>query len=437
MSDNESKIPTNRLSRIGQFASLATRIGGNVVAEGTKQWLQGQRPQTKDLLLTPANIKRVADQLAHLRGAAMKVGQMLSMDSGDLLSPELTEILARLRSDANPMLAKQLNGVLEQGLGNDWKQHFLSFNFKPVASASIGQVHQAYTDDGDNVAVKVQYPGIRDSIDSDVNNVATLLNIVGVIPKDIDIKGLLNEAKKQLHAEANYQLECQYLNRYKAHLSNHTQFIVPNVYPNLSSQSVLTMEFVEGDNIENLVNAPQALRDQVMHDLLELLFAELFEFQLVQTDPNFANYLYNHQQNKIVLLDFGATREYSDRISLGYRHAFRAAMINDHEALEEALTQIGFFSQTIVESQKLAILDLVSLACEPMRHQGSYDFGQSDLANKVRQKGTALSLQENYWHTPPIDAIFLHRKIGGLYLLAARLKARIDIQSLVVPYLNL
>ncbi|MBA5761002.1 AarF/ABC1/UbiB kinase family protein [Vibrio sp. 404] len=437
MSDNESKIPTNRLSRIGQFASLATRIGGNVVAEGTKQWLQGQRPQTKDLLLTPANIKRVADQLAHLRGAAMKVGQMLSMDSGDLLSPELTEILARLRSDANPMLAKQLNGVLEQGLGNDWKQHFLSFNFKPVASASIGQVHQAYTDDGDNVAVKVQYPGIRDSIDSDVNNVATLLNIVGVIPKDIDIKGLLNEAKKQLHAEANYQLECQYLNRYKAHLSNHTQFIVPNVYPHLSSQSVLTMEFVEGDNIENLVNAPQALRDQVMHDLLELLFAELFEFQLVQTDPNFANYLYNHQQNKIVLLDFGATREYSDRISLGYRHAFRAAMINDHEALEDALTQIGFFSQTIVESQKLAILDLVSLACEPMRHQGCYDFGQSDLANKVRQKGAALSLQENYWHTPPIDAIFLHRKIGGLYLLAARLKARIDIQSLVVPYLNL
>ncbi|MGF1909254.1 AarF/ABC1/UbiB kinase family protein [Vibrio kasasachensis] len=437
MSDQESKIPTHRLSRISQFASLATRIGGNVVAEGTKQWLKGERPQAKDLLLTPSNIKRVADQLAHLRGAAMKVGQMLSMDSGDLLSPELTEILARLRSDANPMLSKQLNGALEQGLGVNWKQEFLSFNFKPIASASIGQVHQAYTDDGEKIAVKVQYPSIRNSIDSDVDNVATLLNIVGVIPKDIDVKSLLEEAKKQLHAEANYQLECHYLTRYKAHLDGNPSFIVPKAYSNLSSETVLTMEYVEGETIETLIEAPQVLRDRVMRSLLELLFAELFEFQLVQTDPNFANYLYNHQESKVVLLDFGATREYSDQISTGYQNAFRAVIEDDHRSLESALTQIGFFSQTIVESQKQAILDLVSLACEPMRHQGCYDFGQSDLANKIRQQGTALSLQENYWHTPPIDAIFLHRKIGGLYLLAAKLKARIDIQSLVMPYLKM
>ncbi|WP_114766863.1 ABC1 kinase family protein [Vibrio rhodolitus] len=436
MSDQESRIPTHRLSRIGQFASLATRIGGNVVAQGTKQWLQGQRPSTKDLLLTPANIQRVADQLAHLRGAAMKVGQMLSMDSGDILSPELAEILSRLRSDANPMLSKQLNQVLVEGLGEEWKQHFLSFNFKPVASASIGQVHQAYTDDGDKVAVKVQYPGIKNSIDSDVDNVATLLNIVGIIPKDIDFRALLEEAKKQLHAEANYRLECRYLERYKAHLANNSDFIVPQAYPALSSETVLTMEFVDGVKIESLTQAPQHVRDRVMHTLLALLFAELFEFKLVQTDPNFANYLYNHEQNKVVLLDFGATREYSDTISQGYKKVFKAAKTNDLTLLEEALTQIGFFSQTIVESQKQAILDLVSLACEPMRHQGTYDFGQSDLAMKIRQQGAALSLQENYWHTPPIDAIFLHRKIGGLYLLAARLKAKIDIQSLVEPYLN-
>lgn len=436
MSDQESRIPTHRLSRIGQFASLATRIGGNVVAQGTKQWLQGQRPSTKDLLLTPANIQRVADQLAHLRGAAMKVGQMLSMDSGDILSPELAEILSRLRSDANPMLSKQLNQVLVEGLGEEWKQHFLSFNFKPVASASIGQVHQAYTDDGDKVAVKVQYPGIKNSIDSDVDNVATLLNIVGIIPKDIDFRALLEEAKKQLHAEANYQLECRYLERYKAHLANNSDFIVPQAYPALSSETVLTMEFVDGVKIESLTQAPQHVRDRVMHTLIALLFAELFEFKLVQTDPNFANYLYSHEQNKVVLLDFGATREYSDTISQGYKKAFKAAKTNDLTLLEEALTQIGFFSQTIVESQKQAILDLVSLACEPMRHQGTYDFGQSDLAMKIRQQGAALSLQENYWHTPPIDAIFLHRKISGLYLLAARLKAKIDIQSLVEPYLN-
>ena len=148
MSKEESKIPTNRLSRFGQMASLATKIGSNVVAEGTKQWMKGNKPSKQELLLTPTNIKRLADQLAHLRGAAMKIGQMLSMDAGDLLSPELADILARLRSDANPMLAKQLTQVMSSSLGDDWKSQFLSFNFKPIASASIGQVHFAHTDAG-------------------------------------------------------------------------------------------------------------------------------------------------------------------------------------------------------------------------------------------------------------------------------------------------
>lgn len=125
----------------------------------------------------------------------MKLGQMLSMDAGDVLEPELADILSRLRSDADPLPTKQLNQVLESSLGNHWKTEFLSFNFKPIASASIGQVHQAYSDAGDKLAVKVQYPGIRKSIDSDVDNVGTLLNIVGLIPKSVDYKGLLEEAK--------------------------------------------------------------------------------------------------------------------------------------------------------------------------------------------------------------------------------------------------
>ncbi|MFA0725157.1 AarF/UbiB family protein, partial [Vibrio sp. 10N.222.49.E5] len=92
----------------------------------------------------PQNIARLTDQLAHLRGAAMKLGQMLSMDAGDILEPELANILARLRSDADPLPAKQLNQVLENSLGINWKVEFVTFNFKPLASASIGQVHQAY-----------------------------------------------------------------------------------------------------------------------------------------------------------------------------------------------------------------------------------------------------------------------------------------------------
>ncbi|MGX9521645.1 ABC1 kinase family protein [Vibrio mediterranei] len=435
MSDKATRVPTHRISRLGKLASLATRVTGAMVTEGAKQLAQGKRPVAKDLLLTPGNIKRVADQLAHLRGAAMKVGQLMSMDAGDLISPELAEILARLRSDASPMPAKQLAAVLTQELGSDWKHNFVEFNFKPIASASIGQVHQAHSDDGTKLAIKVQYPGIKKSIDSDVDNVGTLLNVVGLIPKGVDYRGLLEEAKKQLHAEADYLLEAELLERYRDYLGDDPDFILPTVQRNLTTDNVLAMTHVSGMPIESLINANQNTRDRAMRLLLQLLFKEIFEFKLVQTDPNFANFLFNSEQQKIVLLDFGATRSYSDNISNGYRHAFSAILDADTKRLDAALQQIGFFNQDILPEQKSAIFDLVTLACEPLMTSGLYDFGSSNLAQRLSQAGTVLSMEKDYWHTPPADALFLHRKIGGLYLLAARLKAKVDVQDLFTPYI--
>ncbi|MFH4433908.1 ABC1 kinase family protein [Vibrio diabolicus] len=437
MSAKERSLPTHRISRFSKFASLATRVAGNVIAEGTKQIAKGNKPKAKDLLLTPQNIARLTDQLAHLRGAAMKLGQMLSMDAGDVLEPELADILSRLRSNADPMPAKQLNGVMESSLGTSWKAEFLSFNFKPIASASIGQVHQAYSDTGDNLAVKVQYPGIRKSIDSDVDNVGTLLKVVGLIPESVDYKGLLEEAKKQLHDEADYTREAQFAIRYHDALKEHPHFVVPKIHTESCSDSVLAMEFIDGVPIEHIEHYDQSTRDFVMHSLLELLFRELFEFKMVQTDPNFANYLYIESTRQIGLLDFGATREYSERFSAGYRQAFASVMNNDEQCLNDALEQIGFFSQTILPDQRQAILDLVKMACEPMLVDEPYDFKASGLAQKLREAGTILSMEQEYWHTPPADALFLHRKIGGMYLLAARIGAKVNIRQLVQPYLTI
>ncbi|EPV1122682.1 ABC1 kinase family protein [Vibrio harveyi] len=437
MSAKERSLPTHRISRFSKFASLATRVAGNVIAEGTKQIAKGNKPNAKDLLLTPQNIARLTDQLAHLRGAAMKLGQMLSMDAGDVLEPELADILSRLRSNADPMPAKQLNGVMESSLGTNWKAEFLSFNFKPIASASIGQVHQAYSDGGDNLAVKVQYPGIRKSIDSDVDNVGTLLKVVGLIPESVDYKGLLEEAKKQLHDEADYAREAQFAIRYHDALKDHPHFVVPKIHTESCSESVLAMEFIDGSPIEQIEHYDQNTRDFVMHSLLELLFRELFEFKMVQTDPNFANYLYIENTRQIGLLDFGATREYSERFSTGYRQAFASVVNDDEQGLNDALEQIGFFSTTIMPTQRQAILDLVKMACEPMLVDEPYDFRASGLAQKLREAGTILSMEQDYWHTPPADALFLHRKIGGMYLLAARIGAKVNIRQLVSPYLQI
>ncbi|WP_434362233.1 AarF/ABC1/UbiB kinase family protein [Parasalinivibrio latis] len=430
----DSAVPSGRFTRMGKLGSLATRVATNMAVEGAKQLAQGKRPKARDLLLTPGNAMRVADQLAQLRGAAMKVGQLLSMDAGDLLPAELTDVLSRLRANGTAMPPSQLSSVLEKELGSGWKQNFIEFTFKPIAAASIGQVHSAHADDGTRLAVKVQYPGIRDSIDSDVNNVMTLLGVTGLIPAGVDYHSLLDEAKKQLHAESDYQLEARQLDTYREHLSGDSDFVLPDVYHEITSPGVLAMTYLEGEPIESLVDASQQVRDRVMHALLRLFFKEIFSFRLVQTDPNFANYLFNNNTGQLVLLDFGAARHYSEAVSDGYRKLFSAATIQDREAIADALSQIGFFSETILPEQKEAVVDIVMIACEPLFEDKAYDFGSSNLAARISEAGTALSMEQNYWHSPPADALFLHRKIGGMYLLAARLGASINVRELFDPY---
>ncbi|MEC6815228.1 ABC1 kinase family protein [Photobacterium toruni] len=431
-----AKVPSSRLSRLAKLGSLATKVASGMVAEGAKQLATGHRPKVSDLILTPTNIKRVADQLADLRGAAMKVGQLLSMDSGDILPPQLTELLSRLQANAKPMPISQLNHSLEQQWGSDWQQQFSQFSFYPIAAASIGQVHKATTQDGRLLALKIQYPGINKSIDSDVNNVATLLNISGLVPKQVDVSELLSEAKKQLHAEADYLLEAQYVKKYQQLLATDSRYVLPNIAEYLTTEHILAMTFVGGVDVDQLVDQPQTVRNHVIELAFSLLFREIFEFRLVQTDPNFANYRYDIEAKKLVLLDFGATREYSEVIAEGYRQLMAGAIVDDQSQMLAALKQIGFFSQPIEPQAQQALLALCVQACEPLKYQGEYDFGQSTMVRRIRDAGSQLSMKQGYWHTPPVDAIFLHRKLGGLYLLAAKLKARVNVHKIFLSYVT-
>ena len=431
-----ASVPSGRIARLARLGSLATGVAGGMLAEGARQWAQGNRPKMGELLLTPANAKRVADELARLRGAAMKVGQLLSMDAGDLLPAELAEILARLRADAKPMPMNQLAKVLEDNWGKNWQQRFQQFSFQPIAAASIGQVHSGHTKDGRHLALKIQYPGVNASIDSDVDNVAALLRLSGFIPKGIDYQPLLAEAKRQLHQEADYLHEASYMHRYHQLLANSPHYTLPTVYDDLCTQHILAMSFMGGSPIEAISYAPQAERDQVMTWLLDLLFREIFEFNLIQTDPNFANYRYDQQNQQLILLDFGATREYSTKIAEGYRQLMQGAVEYDRPKIDAALEQIGFFQDYIRPEQREAVVDLFNQACEPLRWKGAYDFGASSLAGRIRDAGLALSMEKEYWHTPPIDALFFHRKLGGLYLLAAKLRARVDINRLFQAYMQ-
>ncbi|MCL1141364.1 ABC1 kinase family protein [Shewanella gaetbuli] len=429
-----SKVPSGRLSRLTTFGGLASRLAGNMIKEGVKQYSRGQSPNLKQLAMTPNNIAQLAEKLAKLRGAAMKVGQMLSMDAGELLPPELSDVLARLRSDANFMPHKQLLTVLKHNWGDSWLDHFAQFELRPFAAASIGQVHLAYLDTGEKLAVKIQYPGIKNSIDSDIDNVALLLKMSGLIPDNVKLDNLLAQAKKQLHHEADYVYEAQLLHQYQHWIAEQPHLVVPKVYTHLSNDNILCMEYLAGQPIESVALLPQADRDFVATELLRLFLDELLTYKLVQTDPNYGNFLYQADHKRIVLLDFGATRAISNNMSAGYKALMNAAQQNDRAQIINAAEKIGFFQDNISPTQQAAIADIFMLACEPLRYNGAYDFAASQLAKRVTQAAKVMSTQQEHWHTPPMDAIFVHRKLAGIYLLAAKLNAKVDVTALFTDH---
>ncbi|MFM7350371.1 MAG: AarF/UbiB family protein, partial [Erythrobacter sp.] len=192
-------VPAGRVARIGTFGRLVGGVAGGMVAEGARRLASGEGITARDLILTPGNVQRLTDRLSHLRGAAMKMGQMISLDAGDFLPPELSKILATLRDQANFMPTRQLDQVLKSEWGPDWRKQFRWFNPRPIAAASIGQVHKALTRDGEELAIKVQYPGVAKSIDSDVDNVITLLKVAGFAPPELEMEKLMAAAKQQLH----------------------------------------------------------------------------------------------------------------------------------------------------------------------------------------------------------------------------------------------
>ena len=432
---SSSTVPSSRFSRLMRLGGMATGVAGNMLVAGARQLAQGKRPNLSDLLLTPANALKVTQQLAQMRGAAMKVGQLISMDAGDLLPPEMAAILARLRSDAQAMPQRQVQAVLTANWGAKWQQRFEPFSFAPIAAASIGQVHRATTKDGRDLAIKIQYPGVRKSISSDVNNVASLLRLSGLLPKTLDIAPLLAEAKRQLREEADYQAEGMHLQRFYELLAGAPEFVVPASHADLTTKNVLAMSFVGGVPIESMVSGPQAERDRIVSLLVSLLFRELFEFGLMQTDPNFANYQYDPSSKQLILLDFGATRSFVPAFGHGYQRLMRAAMAGDRAAMRQAAMAIGYFDDRTQAKHQTAVLDMIQMALEPLRHAGDFDFGTTDMVQRLRDAGMALGLDRDFWHIPPLDTLFLHRKLGGLYLLAARLKARVNVRQLLAGYL--
>lgn len=429
-------VPRGRAQRFGKFASLAGGVAGNMLAHGTAQLAAGKRPRVKDLLLTPKNALRLTRQLAEMRGAAMKLGQILSMDTGDLLPRELADILAALRNAAYAMPDAQLHEVLAQELGPDYEIKLKHFEERPFAAASIGQVHRLSTRQGQPAVLKVQYPGVRESIDADVDNLAGLLRVSGLLPKHLDMGPLLAEAKSQLHEEADYEQEARYLKAFVKALGEDERFLLPRVIPHLSASRALGMTFVPGVPIEDVAFEDAEERNRVAALLFELLMIELFELRLVQTDPNFANYQYNRDTGQVVLLDFGASRRFSAALARSYRDLLAGAVDGDRKTMVKAAEAVGYQLGPEGSLYQQTLLELADIVLVPLTLNAPYDFGNSPIPQQLMRRIEPLKSDRSFWEVPPVDVAYIHRKIGGLFMLAARLNAKVNVHELLVPWLQ-
>jgi predicted unusual protein kinase regulating ubiquinone biosynthesis (AarF/ABC1/UbiB family) len=373
-----------------------------------------------------------------MRGAAMKLGQLLSLEGGAGLPVAFADALASLQASGEAMQPAQLHRVLGRELGKGWRTRFIEFEEDPFASASIGQVHYAVTLDGRQLALKIQFPGIAKSIHADVDNLATLLSATGLVPRDFRLTPLMTEVKRQLRQETDYVHEAESLIRYRKLIADEPGFRIPAVHLDYSTSRVIALEYIEADPLASLWRDPAArkLRDHIGNETQRLVMRELFEFGFMQSDPNFANYLYCNNENQLVLLDFGSMVEISSELQDRYKRLLRATIADDLPGIGELLVEYGWLSAKSPRAWIDGLAELVVLGCEPIRTKSRYDFGNSDLADRVRDFSFDLSFRRGLKQPPPPELLFIQRKFAGTFQLSAKLGARVNARELVEPYLG-
>lgn len=318
----------------------------------------------------------------------------------------------RARKSANIMPQKQLYSMLESELGSNWRSLFSEFNEIPFAAASIGQVHQAKTKEGIDIAIKVQYPGVKESIDSDLSNLKSLMLYTNIFPKTMFLDQLILNTKVELLEECDYLKEAEKQTTYAKFISEINGLYVPKIIDKLTTSRVLTSEFVTGSSLDfAAVNFSQETRNSIGERIMLLTLEELFKYKFMQTDPNPANFIFNNQSNTLYLLDFGAARSFSEQFMDKYIKIVYGASVNDRKLIMDISKDIGFLTGEENKAMKQAHEESIITVGTPFAHEGEFDFGEQNMTKKVYQLMPVMF--RNRLTAPPPEVYSLHRKLSG------------------------
>ncbi len=426
MSDQES-IPSSKLSRIASLAGAGARVGVNYLKHYGKRAITGNTDQTA---LHEQNASDVYDTFSKLKGGPLKLAQMLSIDK-NLLPPAYAREFAQAQYSAPPLSYPLVVRTFRREFGKSPTEIFETFTSSAVHGASIGQVHRA-TLDGKDYAVKVQYPGVAESIKSDLNFVKPVaLQIMGL--KESQVAPYIAEVEKRLLEETNYTLELERsieLSRRSGHLRN-VRF--PIYYPEYSSSRVLTLDWIDGVTLDKFADsdASQEARDGIGQALWDFYEHQIHVLHIFHADPHPGNFLV--KDNQLWVIDFGCTKKIEEDF---YRKHFRfldPALTEDWQLLEEALTDLGVFRPSDTAEIRQNVLELcaesIQIFSRPFR-QGNFDFGDPTFMRAIYELGDTSRRNDDFRKMEgargSADGVYTNRAYFGLYSLLARLRSRVE-----------
>jgi predicted unusual protein kinase regulating ubiquinone biosynthesis (AarF/ABC1/UbiB family) len=340
------KLPTGRIGRTARVGGLVTGQGLRWAGMRTANRLRSpERAEAAQRERTAALVDELVEQLGRMRGAAMKVGQMISMVEFDGLPEDqrqaLQTKLASLRDDVPPVPFAKLERMMRQEFGGPLSHVFSEFEEQAFAAASIGQVHRAVTVAGEEVAVKVQYPGVAEAVETDMRNALMLLPLVKRLAPGLDAKALFSELRERISEELDYELEAQHQRRVGRLLRGHPFIFVPRVDTALSTRRVLTTEYVAGERFEAVRESAETERDRYGEIVYRFYFGLAYRDRIALGDPHPGNYLLR-PDGRVAFLDYGLLRDIDPERVDAERTIARAVLDRDAPALKSALVAGGY-----------------------------------------------------------------------------------------------
>ena len=443
------RLPTGRVAR-------TARVGGLVAGQGLR-WAgmrtanrvrSPERAASARGERTAALVDELVEQLGQMRGAAMKVGQMLSMVEFDGLPEDerdrLQGRLATLRDDVPPVKFADLEALMRREFGGPLSSVFAEFDEQAFAAASVGQVHRARTLDGEEVVVKVQYPGVAESVETDLRNAGLLLPLVKRLAPGLDGRALLSELRERIGDELDYELEAQNQRRVERRLRGHPFMRIPRVDTELSTRRVLVSEYVEGAGFETVRRAEEAVRDRYGEIVFRFFFGLLYRDRIALGDPHPGNYLLC-PDGRVCFLDFGLLAQVSEARVAAERTIALGVQDRDAPALKAAMVGGGYLPAGRADAvDPDTALRLMGMAIRwyavPGWRRMSPEGGRPPRDGSGRNHPEAESREDvreqvNQFTLPP-DAVLLRRMHGIVAVVLGQLHAGGDWGAIAAEYLH-